>query len=130
MREAFKKSISTEPSAVYGTTSDERFMKNVIAVIEEHIGEPEFGVDELCDEIGISRPTLYRKIKSLTGLSAIRFLRSIRLKRAAQLLAADENLSVSSVMYSTGFNNMSYFSKIFFEEFNILPKDYRSRKHE
>lgn len=130
MREAFRKSISTEPSAVYGTTSDERFMKNVIAVIEEHIGEPEFGVDELCDEIGISRPTLYRKIKSLTGLSAIRFLRSIRLKRAAQLLAADENLSVSSVMYSTGFNNMSYFSKIFFEEFHILPKDYRSRKHE
>ena len=125
IRESFRNSISVEPSAISGTTSDERFLKNLISVIEEHIPETEFGVDELCEEIGLSRPTLYRKIKSLTGLSAIRFMRSIRLKRAAQMLASDENLSVSSVMYSTGFNNISYFSKIFYEEFHVLPKDYR-----
>ena len=124
LREAFRRDISLEPSAVTGTTSDERFMRSVIAVIEEHVSEAEFGVDELCEEIGVSRPSLYRKIKSLTGMSAIRFLRSIRLKRAAQLLASDENLTVSSVMYSTGFSNMSYFSKIFFEEFHVLPKDW------
>ncbi len=128
MRTAFRNSIAIEPSAVVGTTSDERFMKTVISAIEDHMSEPEFGVDELCREIGISRPTLYRKIKSLTGLSAIRFLRSIRLKRAAQMLDSDPGLTVSSVMYATGFSNMSYFSTIFFEEFHILPKDYRDRK--
>ena len=129
MRDAFRKNIVLEPSSVSGTTSDERFMKNVISVIEEHVSEPEFGVDELCEEIGVSRPALYRKIKSLTGLSAIRFLRSIRLKRAAQLLASDENMSVSSVMYATGFSNMSYFSRIFFDEFHVLPKDWYGRSH-
>ena len=86
-----------------------------------------YGVDELCEEVGFSRPTLYRKIKSVTGLSAIRFMRSIRLKRAAQMLASDDNLSVSSVMYSTGFNNISYFSKIFYEEFHVLPKDFHKK---
>lgn len=127
MRNAFRKSIVLEPSAVTGTSTDERFMKNVIAAIEDHMSEAEFGVDELCREIGISRPTLYRKIKSLTGMSAIRFLRSIRLKRAAQMLDSDERISVSSVMYATGFSNMSYFSTIFFEEFHVSPKDYRNR---
>lgn len=128
MREAFRKNILLEPSAVTGTTSDERFVKTVISAIEEHMPEPEFGIDELCKEIGISRPTLYRRIKSLTGMSAIRFLRSIRLKRAAQLLDSDDGLPVSSVMYQTGFSNMSYFSRIFFEEFHILPKDYHDRE--
>ena len=127
IREAFRNSITVEPSAITGTTSDERFMKNVISVIEEHISDAEFGVDELCEEVGLSRPTLYRKIKSVTGLSAIRFMRSIRLKRAAQMLASDDNLSVSSVMYSTGFNNISYFSKIFYEEFHVLPKDFHKK---
>lgn len=127
MREAFRKNILLEPSAVTGTTSDERFIRTVISAIEEHMSEPEFGIDELCREIGISRPTLYRRIKSLTGMSAIRFLRSIRLKRAAQLLDSDDGLTVSSVMYQTGFSNMSYFSRIFFEEFHILPKDYHDR---
>ena len=126
MREVFRRDISLDPSSVTGTTSDERFLKNAIAVIEEHMSESGFGVDELCGEVGLSRPALYRKIKSLTGLSAIRFMRSIRLKRAAQLLESDESLSVSSVMYATGFSNMSYFSRIFYEEFHILPKDYRT----
>ncbi len=124
MKMQFQKQIELKPSEITVTTADERLLKKCLEAIEEHITEPEFGVDELCAEIGISRPQLYRKIKSLTDMSAIQFIRSIRLKRAAQILLQD-NSSVSEVMYSVGFNNLSYFCKIFKEEFGCLPKKFK-----
>ena len=128
MRQSFRTEVSLEPSAVTATPVDEKFIRNCIDDIEEHISEPEYGVDELCQNIGYSRPQLYRKLKSITGLSAIQFLRSIRLKRAAQLLSSGAGMTVSQVMEAVGFSNISYFSKIFFAEFGVLPKDYNSQK--
>ena len=125
MRQSFRTQVNLEPSAVTATPVDEKFVRSCIGNIEEHIGDPDYGVDELCQNVGYSRPQLYRKIKSITGLSAIQFLRSIRLKRAAQLLSSGSGMSVSEVMYAVGFNNISYFSKIFFSEFGVLPKDYK-----
>ena len=124
MRQAFRTEVNLEPSSVTATPVDEKFIRNCIDNIEEHISEPEFGVDDLCLNVGYSRPQLYRKIKSITGMSAIQFLRSIRLKRAAQLLSSGSGMTVTEVMYAVGFNNISYFSKIFFSEFGVLPKDY------
>ena len=125
MRQSFRTQVNLEPSAVTATPVDEKFIRSCIENIEEHIGEADYGVDELCQNVGYSRPQLYRKIKSITGLSAIQFLRSIRLKRAAQLLSSGSGMSVSEVMYAVGFNNISYFSKIFSAEFGVLPKDYK-----
>ena len=125
MRQSFRTQVNLEPSAVTATPVDEKFIRSCIENIEEYIGDPDYGVDELCQNVGYSRPQLYRKIKSITGLSAIQFLRSIRLKRAAQLLSSGSGMSVSEVMYAVGFNNISYFSKIFFAEFGVLPKDYK-----
>ena len=125
MRQSFRTNISLEPSAVTATPVDEKFIRSCIDNIEEHISEPEYGVDELCLSVGYSRPQLYRKIKSITGMSAIQFLRSIRLKRAAQLLSSGAGMTVTEVMYAVGFNNISYFSKIFAAEFGKLPKDYK-----
>lgn len=125
MRQSFRVDISLEPSAVTATPVDEKFIRNCIDNIEEHISDPEFGVDDLCQNIGYSRPQLYRKIKSITGMSAIQFLRSIRLKRAAQLLSSGSGMTVTEVMYAVGFNNISYFSKIFAAEFGKLPKDFK-----
>lgn len=124
MRQAFRTEVNLEPSSVTATPVDEKFIRSCIDNIEEHISEPEFGVDDLCLNVGYSRPQLYRKIKSITGMSAIQFLRSIRLKRAAQLLSSGSGMTVTEVMYAVGFNNISYFSKIFFSEFGVLPKDY------
>ena len=129
MRQSFRTEVSLEPSAVTATPVDEKFIRSCIDDIEEHISEPEYGVDELCQNIGYSRPQLYRKLKSITGLSAIQFLRSIRLKRAAQLLSSGAGMTVSQVMEAVGFSNISYFSKIFFSEFGVLPKDYNSQKN-
>ena len=125
MRQSFRTEVNLEPSAVTATPVDEKFIRSCIDNIEEHIAEPDYGVDELCQNIGYSRPQLYRKIKSITGMSAIQFLRSIRLKRAAQLLSSGSGMSVTEVMYAVGFNNISYFSKIFSAEFGVHPKDYR-----
>lgn len=124
MKEMFRTQLILEPSEITVSTSDERLLSKCLEVVEMNMHNPEFGVNELGKEVGISRPQLYRKIKSLTGLSAVQFIRSIRLKRAAQILAKD-NSSVSEVMYSVGINNLSYFSKIFKEEFGYLPKQFK-----
>jgi len=126
LRQSFRKDVSLEPSSVTATPVDEKFIRSCIENIEEHISDLDYGVDDLCANIGYSRPQLYRKIKSITGMTAIQFVRGIRLKRAAQLLSSDPGKSVSQVMYAVGFNNISYFSKIFFAEFGVLPKDYKS----
>lgn len=128
MKQAFHTEVNIEPSAVTVTSVDEKFIRSCIKDIEEHISETEYGVDDLCQNIGYSRPQLYRKIKSITGMSAIQFLRSIRLKRAAQLLSSGSGMSVAQVMTAVGFNNVSYFTKIFFAEFGVLPKDYASEQ--
>ena len=124
MKEMFRTQLILEPSEITVSTSDERLLSKCLEVVEMNMHNPDFGVNELGREVGISRPQLYRKIKSLTGLSAVQFIRSIRLKRAAQILAKD-NSSVSEVMYSVGINNLSYFSKIFKEEFGYLPKQFK-----
>lgn len=130
LRQSFRNDVSLEPSAVTATPVDEKFIRSCIENIEEHISEPDYGVDDLCLNIGYSRPQLYRKIKSITGMTAIQFVRGIRLKRAAQLLSSDSGKSVTQVMYAVGFNNISYFSKIFFAEFGVLPKDYPAKDKE
>ena len=126
MKNLFRTQIEIEPSEVAVSSYDQKLIKKCLEIIETNMSDPEFGVDQLCKEAGISRPQLYRKIKSLVGLSPIQFIRSIRLKRAAQILEQD-NSSVSHVMYSIGINNLSYFSKIFKEEFGCLPKQYKKK---
>ena len=117
--------MNLEPDQLPATPVDERFTKKCIQYIEKNISDGEYGVDELCADMGMSRPQFYRRIKAITGLSAIQFMRSIRLKRAAQLLKSGSVRSVSDAMFAVGFNNLSYFSRIFFKEFGVLPKDYK-----
>jgi len=111
------------PSEITIMTSDEKFLNRCLKVVEDNMEDPSFGVEELSAGVGVSKAQLYRKLSSITGQSSIQFIRSIRLKRAAQLLQQDAS-SVSNVMYMVGFNNLSYFSKLFKEEFGCMPRDY------
>ncbi|MBQ8811657.1 MAG: response regulator [Bacteroidales bacterium] len=127
MRRVFKTTIDVNPSEITIMTSDEKFLSRCLKEVEDNIDDSSFGVEELSANVGVSKAQLYRKLSSITGQSSIQFIRSIRLKRAAQLLLQDAS-SVSSVMYMVGFSNLSYFSKLFKEEFGCMPRDYARKQ--
>ncbi len=121
-----RKNIDLEPSEIEITSLDERFLRRVMAYIEENIGMTEFTVDMLARECGMSQLHLNKKLKVLVGQTANAFVRTIRLKRAAQLLAKDR-YSVNEVMYEVGFIDAKYFRSCFKKEFGITPSDYQKQ---
>lgn len=102
---------------------DKSFVERFHAMIEQHLKCADFTVEDMAAQMGIGRTQLYRKMKSLTGLSPIELLRVARLKKAAELLHRTE-MSVSQVTYETGFSSPSYFTKCFKEYFGVNPKEY------
>ncbi|NLR77144.1 hybrid sensor histidine kinase/response regulator transcription factor [Chitinophaga eiseniae] len=123
LKKRFMKQIEVNPEEVTITPVDEKFLKQAMDIIENQIDNPNFSVDEFSREMFMSRVTLYRKINSLTGRSPLEFIRSMRMKRAAQLLNKS-GMSIAEVAYQVGFNNPKVFSKLFKEEFGITPSEY------
>ncbi len=123
MRKLFNRKISLQPSEVTVTSMDEKFLNNAIEIAEKHMMNTDFNVEMLVKEMGLSRSNLYLKFKELTGLSSSEFIRNVRLKRAVQLLESSD-LSVKEIMYMTGFNTASYFSKCFKKQFGVIPREY------
>jgi len=105
---------------------DEKFVRKVIQIIEAHISNPDFSVEVLSGEIGMSSTHLYRKLKSITSLSANEIIKKYRLKKASILLKNKEG-NISQIMYDVGFSNLSYFSKCFKTEFGVTPKDFQQK---
>lgn len=101
--------------------TDKTFVTQLRKIIQENLGDSEFNVERIGDEIGLSRVQLYRKVKALTGHSPVEMLRKARLMRARHLLRTTEK-SVSEVAYSVGFSTPSYFSKCYKDEFGESPK--------
>ncbi|MBV6422136.1 MAG: Sensor histidine kinase RcsC [Ignavibacteriaceae bacterium] len=101
---------------------DEKFMIRVGEVIDKHISEEEFDIEEFCREIGMSRTQLHRKLKALTGKSASIYVRSVKLEKARKMIA-DQTGNISEVAYALGFSSPAYFSKCFKEEFGYPPSD-------
>jgi signal transduction histidine kinase/DNA-binding response OmpR family regulator len=125
MKERFARCITVEPAAFATSSVDEKFLQKALKIVEENMDETEFSAEKLSTEICVSRAHLHRKLKALTGQSATGFIRSIRLKRAIQLLQQNAG-NVSEVAYQTGFNNLSYFTRCFKEEYGVLPSSYHS----
>jgi AraC-like DNA-binding protein len=123
LRERYRKEIHLQPQNITITSYDEKFMKKVMSFIETNISDSSLNVEELSKEIGMSRVTLYRKIKTLTGQTAIGFIRNVRIKRAAQLLEQN-NLKINEVAYMVGFLDIDYFRRCFKEHFGHTPSDY------
>jgi transcriptional regulator GlxA family with amidase domain len=127
LQKRFQKQIEVNAAEVTVTPVDEQFLKQAMELVEKHLDNPDFSVEELSHEMYMSRATLYRKILSLTGKSPIEFIRSLRLKRAAQLLDKS-GMSVAAIAYEVGFNNPKVFTKFFKEEFKLTPSQYAARK--
>ena len=118
-----------QPAKITISSMDEAFLKELQKVIEENLGDPEFDVNELCKKLCMSQPTLYRKIRALTGESPTQFIQSYRLKRAAQLLKANFG-NVTEVAYEVGFSSSAYFTMCFKEKFNRLPHTFLNNDKE
>ncbi|GHT30160.1 histidine kinase [Bacteroidia bacterium] len=117
--------ILTDPKVETHISYGEKLLANVTQIIEENSTDPNFNVIALCELAGISQKQLYRKIKQLTGMTTIEYIKSIKLKKAALLLTG-KKFTVQEVMYMVGFNNHSYFAKCFFAQFGKTPNQYRS----
>lgn len=118
-----KFSRSLNPREIKLNSADEAFMTRFRDIIEAHLDNSEFSVNQLSQEIGISRTQLFRKIQALTGFSASEFIRVVRLNHAAEMLKNKVG-SVSEIAYRVGFNNLSYFTKCFKARFGSTPGNF------
>jgi signal transduction histidine kinase/AraC-like DNA-binding protein len=103
---------------------DDKFLRRFLMQIEEVYADPEYNIERLSETLGLSRGHLYRKIKELTGVSPVDFLRDYRLKRAA-VIVKQQQLSISEIAYRTGFSSPAYFSKCFKVLYGMTPKEYQ-----
>ena len=120
----FKKDLILKPKELEITSADEIFLQKSISLIEKNINNPEFTIQDFISEIGMSRSALYRKLKSLTGQSISEFIKTIKLKRAAQLITQTK-MNISEIAFELGFNDLKHFRKSFKLQFNELPSQYR-----
>lgn len=100
--------------------ADEEFLNILESFVEKNIDKADLKVDVLCEEFGMSSSNLYRKVKSITGLSSNEFVSNYRLKKAAKLLI-ESNLSIKEIAYKVGFSDSRYFSKRFKKQFGTSP---------
>jgi AraC-like DNA-binding protein len=107
-------------------SSDEKLLKKAITLVERNLSDSLFGVEKMASEIGMSRASLHKKLKSITGFAPSEFIRNIRLKRAANLLRNRAD-SVTQIGFSVGFEDQSYFSKSFKKQFGVTPSEYESK---
>ncbi len=127
LREKFSREIFLEPKKNATTDIDEKFLQRIIEAIEKNISDRELNADILSKEIGMSRMQLYRKLRGLTDQTVHEFIRSIRLKRAVQLLE-ERRMTITQVAYEVGFNDLTYFARCFRKMYKKSPSKYTSQR--
>lgn len=118
-----KQSTIIENKEIIAESQDEKLLAKITQIIEEHLADSDLNVQKLSDLSGFNTKQIYRRIKLLTGHTAVDYIKSIRLKKAAILLS-QQKFSIAEVMYMVGFSNPSYFSKCFSEKYGKTPKQY------
>jgi signal transduction histidine kinase/ligand-binding sensor domain-containing protein/DNA-binding response OmpR family regulator len=108
-------------------SQDDMLLEKAVRIIETHIDNSEFQVDNLVSALGMSRSVFFNKLKSITGLAPIEFIRDVKLKYAAQLLSKGDYL-VKEVAYMIGVSDTKYFCKCFKIKFGVTPQDYKNSK--
>ncbi|MEO6732940.1 MAG: two-component regulator propeller domain-containing protein [Ferruginibacter sp.] len=115
------------PLEISITAKDETFLKKVIAIVEHGMEDPQFNIDRVAESLLMGRTTFYKKLKSLTNLAPVEFIREVRLKRGKELLDEEET-NISTIAYAVGFSNAKYFSTCFREKYNMSPSEYLKQK--
>ena len=127
LQERYQQEVVLRPQNIAVISTEKQFLEKVKIALDDQLVEPDFGVNDLSNEVGVSRMQLHRKLKAITGFSASEFIRTQRLKLAANLLM-NSDINISEIGYSTGFNNHAYFSKCFKEMYNCTPSEYAQKE--
>ena len=123
LREKYLREADINPIEVAVTSLDKRFIERVIEIVEENISNPEISVEQLSDDLMLSRTQLYRKFSSILGEKPKDFIRKYRIKRAADLIKQNFG-NITDVAYEVGFTSLSYFSKCFKETYHQSPHEF------
>jgi signal transduction histidine kinase/ligand-binding sensor domain-containing protein/DNA-binding response OmpR family regulator len=127
LRRKFQQQVEIKPADIAVTSVDEEFLDRAFGAVEKNMDNPEYGVEQLSADLFMGRAVLYKKILALTGKTPIEFIRTMRLKRAAQLLRQSQK-TISEIAYEAGFNSPKIFAKHFKEEFGTTPSQYQLKQ--
>jgi YesN/AraC family two-component response regulator len=127
LKELFSRKFSLEPSEIELITTEEKFLHQILTLMEENIDNPEFDIASFGKALGMSRSGLNRKLTALTGQTPNEFIRAMRMKRAAQLLNKNQG-NISEVSYMVGFNSTNYFTKCFKDFYGCTPTEYLNQE--
>ena len=116
-----------EPRQIEVASPEQEFLQQAMSVVETNLKNPQLGVEMLAKELDLSRSHLLRKIKALTDRTTIEFIREVRLKSAARLLV-DSTLAIADIIDETGFNDRHHFGRLFRQQFDCNPTEYRQRQ--
>lgn len=123
LRQLKEEGISLEADTVITESPDEKFLAYITEVIEQNLSNSDLNVTKLAELSGYNSKQIYRRVKQLTGYTTVDYIKGIRMKKAAMLLAKKQFM-ISEVMYMVGFSDSSYFSKCFVEKYGKTPKQY------
>ncbi|MGB1242361.1 MAG: hybrid sensor histidine kinase/response regulator transcription factor [Chitinophagales bacterium] len=123
LRKQFANSPIIEPATIQTNPVDQAFLEKVCTTIEAHLSDEQFGVEVLAEAVGMSRVHLNRKLKALTDQSANKFIRNLRLQKAAELLRQKTG-NVSEIAFEVGFSSTSYFVKCFRDKYGVTPGNF------
>ncbi len=123
----FRQKVDVEPQEITITSLDTQLIERAIAIVEEHMKDPNYSVDALSRELGLSRGHLYKKLTCITGKRPLEFIHAVRVKRGRQLLELS-GMQVAEIAYAVGYNTPKLFRKYFKEEFGMSPTEYMQNK--
>ena len=120
-------SAEIRPANVAVNTLDEKLMDGIMESIQKNMDNPDYSVEELSSDVNMHRMNLYRKLQSLVGMTPSEFIRTIRLKKAAQILSERPDISISELADMVGFNTPKYLTRYFKDMFGCTPSQYAGK---
>ena len=126
LRRKFSEMPFTPIATIAGNSADEQFLNKLNEIVEQNIANEEFSIDQLAEELFISRSGLFAKIKTLAGVTPNELIQLVRLKKAAEYISLREH-RINEIAFLVGFNNPSYFSKCFQKQFGMTPKEFENQ---
>lgn len=127
LREKYARNLLNAPRAGHVNTIDEQFLQKLVDKVEQNLDDSSFNAEALSKLVAMSRMQLYRKIRNLTDQTVHEFIRTVRLKKAVQLLE-ERRMTITQVAYEVGFNDLTYFARCFRKQYHVSPSEYAAQK--